>query len=456
MIFRKRKYIMEWNKLISAKRFGLEDKVNTNNEHLRSQFQRDYDRLIFSSPFRRLQNKTQVFPLPGRIFVHNRLTHSLEVASVGRSLGNIASSYIKKDMGVDNSKLIDEIGTIVSTACLAHDLGNPPFGHSGEEAISSFFRDGKGQKLKQYVSEEQWTDLTNFEGNANALRVLTHTFNGRREGGFGISYSTLASVVKYPFNSMNSPKGKKYGFFQSERETYIKIAKELGINPLDIDKDIYARHPLVYLVEAADDICYQIMDIEDAHKLNILSTDLTKELLFNYFDEVIDKDRLKTIDNTFKVVTDKNEQIAFLRATVIGKLSDECSEAFWRNSKSILNGEYKTTLIKDINLKSVNAYRECTKLATTEIYHTKPVVEIQIAGFKILGTLLDEFTQAILNPDRFYSKHILSLIPNQFDMNKNDIYSQIQSVVDHVSGMTDPYALDLYRTIKGIHLPDVN
>jgi dGTPase len=447
---------MEWNKLISAKRFGLEDKVNPNYEHIRSQFQRDYDRLIFSSPFRRLQNKTQVFPLPGRIFVHNRLTHSLEVTSVGRSLGNIASTYIKNDTGASNPKFIDEIGTIVATACLAHDLGNPPFGHSGEEAISSFFRDGKGQHLKQYVSKEQWIDLTNFEGNANALRVLTHTFKGRRQGGFGISYSTLASVVKYPFNSMNSPKGKKYGFFQSERDTYIKIAQELGINALDIEKDIYARHPLVYLVEAADDICYQIMDIEDAHKLSILSTDLTKNLLFSYFDEITDKERLKTIDNTFKIVTDRNEQIAFLRASIIGKLTDECSEAFWKNSESILEGKYKNTLIKDISKKSVNAYQECTKLATTEIYHTKTVVEIQIAGFKILGTLLDEFTQAILSPDRFYSKHILSLIPGQFDINKDDIYSQIQSIVDHVAGMTDPYALDLYRTIKGIHLPDMN
>lgn len=448
---------MEWNKLISAKRYGLEDKEYIDEQHIRSQFQRDYDRLIFSSPFRRLQNKTQVFPLPGRIFVHNRLTHSLEVASVGRTLGRITASHLKNDISNNEHGLIDEIGGIVATACLAHDLGNPPFGHSGEEAISSFFREGKGFYLKKYINnEKQWSDLTNFEGNANAFRLLTHTFNGRREGGFGMTYSTLASIVKYPFDSVNSPKGKKYGFFQSDRDTYVKIATELGIRVLDADKDIYARHPLVYLVEAADDICYQIMDIEDAHKLKILSTSQTKELLFSYFNPSTDAEHIKTINNTFKLVTDKNEQIAFLRASVIGKLTEECAQCFWDNQKQIMNGDYTKTLIKDINSHSVRAYEECSSLAIKNIYNAKPVVDIQIAGFKILGTLLYEFTNAILNKDRYYSKNILSLIPKQFNIDQDDKYSQIQSIVDHVAGMTDSYALDLYRTIKGIHLPEIN
>lgn len=447
---------MEWNKLISAKRYGLETKEYLDEQHIRSQFQRDYDRLIFSSPFRRLQNKTQVFPLPGRIFVHNRLTHSLEVASVGRSLGRVTASHLKKDLLKDEHGLIDEIGGIVATACLAHDLGNPPFGHSGEEAISSFFRDGKGQHLKKYANAKQWNDLTNFEGNANAFRLLTHTFNGRRNGGFGMTYSTLASIVKYPFDSINSPKGKKYGFFQSDRNSYVTIANELGIKVIDDTKDIYARHPLVYLVEAADDICYQIMDIEDAHKLKILSTETTKELLLSYYDPCIDKDKLKAINNTFKIVTDKNEQIAYLRASVIGKLTDECAISFWNNHNSILKGDFKSTLIKSIDTRSVDAYKDCSHLAYSQIYNAKPVVDIQIAGFKILGTLLDEFTQAILNRDRFYSKNILSLIPEQFNVDQDDVYSQIQSIVDHVAGMTDSYALDLYRTIKGIHLPEIN
>lgn len=447
---------MEWNKLISAKRYGLESKEYHDEQHIRSQFQRDYDRLIFSSPFRRLQNKTQVFPLPGRIFVHNRLTHSLEVASVGRSLGRVTATHLKKNLIKEEHHLMDEIGGIVATACLAHDLGNPPFGHSGEEAISSFFRDGKGQYLKQYVDSKQWNDLTNFEGNANAFRLLTHTFKGRRNGGFGMTYSTLASIVKYPFDSINSPKGKKYGFFKSERDSYIKIANELGIKALDKDKDIYARHPLVYLVEAADDICYQIMDIEDAHKLKIISTETTKNLLLNYYDTELDKEKLSTINNTFKIVTDKNEQIAYLRASVIAKLTEECASVFWTNHKKILSGDFKSTLIQSVNSKSLNAYKDCSKLAYSQIYNAKPVVDIQIAGFKILGTLLDEFTQALLNKDRFYSKNILSLIPTQFNIDQEDTYSQIQSIVDHVAGMTDSYALDLYRTIKGIHLPEIN
>jgi len=448
---------MEWNKLISAKRYGLEHKEYKDEQHIRSQFQRDYDRLIFSSPFRRLQNKTQVFPLPGRIFVHNRLTHSLEVASVGRSLGRITASHLKNNLFDNDHGLIDEIGGIVATACLAHDLGNPPFGHSGEEAISSFFRDGKGQHLKQYVNnDKQWNDLTNFEGNANAFRLLTHTFKGRRHGGFGMTYSTLASIVKYPFDSVNSPKGKKYGFFQTDRDAYVQIANDLGIKIIDADKDIYARHPLVYLVEAADDICYQIMDIEDAHKLKIISSEHTRSLLFSYFDPIIDKDQLKVINDTFKIVTDKNEQIAFLRASIIGKLTEECAQCFWENHKAILDGSFSSTLVKSLSKNSVKAYKECSDLAVRNIYNAKPVVDIQIAGFKILGTLLDEFTNAILNKDRYYSKNILSLIPEQFNIDQDDVYSQIQSIVDHVAGMTDSYALDLYRTIKGIHLPEIN
>lgn len=447
---------MNWNDLISAKRFGQEEKEYKDTLQIRSQFQRDYDRLIFSSPFRRLQNKTQVFPLPGRIFIHNRLTHSLEVASVGRSMGNIAASHLRSSVDIEDKDLLSEIGSIVAAACLAHDLGNPPFGHSGEEGISHFFRDGKGQKLQKYMNEEQWKDLTNFEGNANAFRLLTHTFNGRREGGFAMTYSTLSSIVKYPFDSTASPKGKKYGFFQSEKEHYKKVAEELGIKKISEDKERYARHPLVYLVEAADDVCYQIMDIEDAHKLKIISTEKAKQLLLNYFDNSNDISFIDTINKNLKIVTDKNEQISYLRASVIGKLTEECSMVFWDNHNSILEGSYNKPLIDDLNKNSLEAYRECSSLAYSKIYNAKPVVDIEIAGFKILGTLLKEFTNALQNPNRYYSKNILSLIPEQFRTNNKDMYSQVQSIVDHVSGMTDSYALDLYRTIKGIHLPDIS
>ena len=271
---------MNWNTLISAKRFGLEEFHQERHEN-RSEFQRDYDRLVFSAPFRRLQNKTQVFPLPGSVFVHNRLTHSLEVSCVGRSLGNDVSKVLIARHPELQGSYLTEIGSIVSAACLAHDLGNPPFGHSGERAISTFFSEGKGMSLKGQLTPAQWEDLTHFEGNANAFRLLTHQFEGRRQGGFVLTYSTLASIVKYPFSSSLAGKKSKFGFFITEEESFRRIAEELGMEKQNNAPLKYARHPLVYLVEAADDICYQMMDIEDAHKLKILTTQETKELLLS-------------------------------------------------------------------------------------------------------------------------------------------------------------------------------
>ena len=274
---------MNWQQLISNKRFGLEFLHETRKDD-RTEFQRDYDRLIFSAPFRRLQNKTQVFPLPGSIFVHNRLTHSLEVSCVGRSLGNeTAALLLQKHPELQNTH-VTEIGSIVSAACLAHDLGNPPFGHSGEKAIGTYFSEGEGLKLKDMLEADEWEDLTHFEGNANAFRLLTHQFRGRRPGGFVLTYSTLASIVKYPYSSELAGKKQKFGFFKSEKEAYCRIADELGIIRISREGEPlrYARHPLVYLVEAADDICYQMMDIEDAHKLKILTTDETKELYCHF------------------------------------------------------------------------------------------------------------------------------------------------------------------------------
>ena len=247
---------MNWRQLISNKRFGLEELHELKKDD-RSEFQRDYDRLIFSAPFRRLQNKTQVFPLPGSIFVHNRLTHSLEVSCVGRSLGSSVSLQLLSKHPELSDSYISEIPSIVSAACLAHDLGNPPFGHSGEKAISTYFSEGKGLALKSRLSPMEWDDLTHFEGNANAFRILTHQFLGRRKGGFVMTYSTLASIVKYPFSSQLAGNKSKFGFFITEENDYIQIANELGIKCLSETNapTKYARHPLVYLVEAADDIC---------------------------------------------------------------------------------------------------------------------------------------------------------------------------------------------------------
>ena len=419
----------------------------------RSEFQRDYDRLIFSAPFRRLQNKTQVFPLPGSVFVHNRLTHSLEVSCVGRSLGNdVANQLLKKHPDLVDSH-ISEIGSIVSAACLAHDLGNPPFGHSGEKAISTYFSEGQGMALKKELSPMEWDDLTHFEGNANAFRILTHQFEGRRKGGFVMTYSTLASIVKYPFSSQLAGKKSKFGFFLSEEADYQKIARELGIIQLSKpDEPLrYARHPLVYLVEAADDICYQMMDIEDAHKLKLLTHDETKGLYMLFFDEK----RKKRIEEVCRIVTDVNEQIAYLRSSVIGALIKECTRVFTENEEKILTGEFEGTLIMHICSPLKEAYDNCSAIAFQRIYRSSDVLDIELAGFRVISTLIDLMINAVRSPEKAYSQLLINRISGQYNVNAPTLYGKIQAVLDYISGMTDVYALDLYRKIKGNSLPAV-
>ena len=445
---------MEWKQLISNKRFGQEHKHAERHDD-RSEFKRDYDRLIFSSAFRRLQNKTQVFPLPGSIFVHNRLTHSLEVASVGMSIGNDISRRVIQKRPELKDTLVEEIGTIVSAACLAHDLGNPPFGHSGEKAIQTFFSEGPGQKIKSMVSSEFWDDITHFEGNANAFRILTHRFKGRRQGGFVMTYSMLASIVKYPFASSLAGNHGKFGFFASETESYRKIADELGIfcksapgEPLK-----YARHPLVYMVEAADDICYEIMDIEDSHKLKILSFAETEHLLLSFFDEEIQqKIRQRIIDEE---LTDENEKVVYMRASVIGKLENECVAAFLAHEEEILAGTFEGSLIDHISECQKKAYKECEKISYSKIYQSKPVLDIELSGYKIMATLMEVFVEAAVNPSRFYSKQLLRRVSSQYDIENENLEERIMAVIDYISGMTDIYALDIYQKINGISLPIV-
>ncbi len=443
---------MNWNKLLSTKRLGMEDWATSERSEDRTQFQRDYDRIVFSSPFRRMQNKTQVFPLPQHIFVHNRLTHSLEVASVGRSLGNLLAEKLVAE--VPGNPLVSEIGTIVSTACLAHDLGNPPFGHSGEAAISNFFEKGAGNEFKNQLSVGEWKDFTHFDGNANAFRILTHQFNGKRPGGFALTYSTLVSIVKYPYESALAKK-PKFGFFQSEKEDYKKIANQLEIGLKPGITASFCRHPLVYLVEAADDICYQIMDLEDAFKLGILSYNDTKTMYLGFYDSEFDNKQIENIEATLKRLTDKNEQISYLRAGVIGKLIYECIGIFTENHENILSGEFNRSLIGSLKGKQAEAMNTVKEISYSQVYNHRSVVEIEIAGYKIIGALLEEFVGAIMNPKDLYSKKILSLLPEQYKTVSDSGYLKIQSVVDFVSGMTDVFALDLYRKIKGISLPGV-
>jgi len=446
--------MLNWNTLLSEKRLGLEDEESDNQNYARSQFQRDYDRIIFSSPFRRLQNKTQVFPLPGSVFVHNRLTHSLEVASVGRSLGNIIANGLKEKKLIENEKYLLEIGAIVSSACLAHDLGNPPFGHSGEDAISKFFIENLANEIKDKLTPAELEDFCNFEGNANALRLLTHQFTGRRKGGFSLTYTTLATILKYPCTSASAKNNNspyyKYGVFQSEIPVFKKIAEELGLISLSDKELIYARHPFVFLVEAADDICYQIIDLEDAHRLSILSTEKTKSLMLSFYDSVADKQQLSVIHKLLSKIEDENEQITLLRSRVINKLIEDCVEVFWRKYDEIMQGKFNGSLMNNLQGASEKALNEVKDIATKKIYNARSVVEIQVAGHKILGELLQEFTHAVLNPESLFARQLLMLRPSQLICKEADTYHLIMSVVDFIAGMTDVYALELYRKIKGI------
>ena len=443
---------MNWNQIISTTRLGQEELATNGNKHSRTQFQRDYDRIIFSSPFRRMQNKTQVFPLPGSVFVHNRLTHSLEVASVGRSLGSMFVENAE-EVHLENP-LFQEIGSVVSAACLAHDMGNPPFGHSGEDAIAQFFKKSSEPRLRDELSEAEWKDFTQFDGNANAFRLLGHQFNGRREGGFALTYTTLASIVKYPFESMATDK-PKFGFFQSEKAIFERIADELGLLQTSGNPAKYIRHPLVFLVEAADDICYQLMDLEDAHKLKIHSYEHTRELLLGFFDPQTEATQIRRMNETLNLVADRNEQIAYLRATVIGKLVKQCVAVFREKQDEILSGNFQKPLIDHVHPTSLKAMKIIQEVSIRNIYNDRSVVEIEISGYQIIGTLLEVFIEAILNPKEGISKKMLMLLPDQYRGNHQSTYEKVQAIVDFVSGMTDLYALDLYRKIKGINIPGV-
>ena len=446
---------MNWQQLITNKRLGQEHKHIERHDD-RTEFKRDYDRLIFSAPFRRLQNKTQVFPLPGSIFVHNRLTHSLEVASVGMSLGNdVAQRIISERYPELRGSQIEQIGQIVSTACLAHDLGNPPFGHSGEKAIQTFFTEGPGKELQQLVSPAFWDDITHFEGNANAFRLLTHQFKGRRAGGFVMTYSTLASIVKYPHASSAASKKGKFGFFQSEQEYYQRIASEMGIVRLSADGEPlrYARHPLVYLVEAADDICYEIMDLEDAHKLKILSYQETEHLLLDFFEEDIrQKIRKRIVDEGLE---DPNEKVVYMRACVIGKLENECVNAFIDHEQEILSGTFQGSLIDHISERQREAYRRCAAVSVQRIYRSRPVLDVELSGYKIMATLMQQMIEAVMHPQRYYSQQLIDRVSSQYDIGAPDLETRLMAVIDYIAGMTDVYALDVYQKINGISLPIV-
>lgn len=456
---------MDFTSIYSYKRVGS-DKTASG---ARSGFQRDYDRLIFSSAFRRLQNKTQVFPLPEQAFVHNRLTHSLEVASVGRSLGKMIGEKIAVPYKNSNEDAFEfykyELANVIAAACLAHDIGNPAFGHSGEKAISAYFQENATYKiddreLNSFFSEKEWKDICHFEGNANAVRVLTHSFRGRFSGGFGLTYTTIASILKYPCESVAMDKKfkhrKKYGFFQTEKEVVRDIALELTMIEESQQPLVYKRHPFVYLVEAADDICYRIIDMEDAHRLGIIP----KEEISSLFMEVLKSSNRpgENADKTYtyyKDIGDTNEGIAFLRAKVINALTLQAVDLFLENSEQILSGNFNDTLLDNIE-RGCEPLKIIDQRSLEKIYQHNTVMQIEIAGYNVLSELLQLFVPALLKIKPSHKEqNILKLFPYQYTgyQDKGTPYEKLMSGLDFISGMTDIYATELYRRLKGIVIP---
>ncbi len=407
--------------------------------------------------------------MPGAVFVHNRLTHSLEVASVGRSLGKAVGDALAEKypgLGEDFREFYKyELPSVIAAGCLAHDIGNPPFGHSGEDAIRSFFRGLDGEAERQFtqrLSHNQQRDFLYFEGNANAFRTLTHSFNERVAGGFRLTYATLASIVKYPTDSTQGfdkrqLATKKSGFFDSEIDTYRRIAATLGIPGAEDGRNIFARHPYVYLVEAADDICYRVIDFEDAHRLNIISMDTLKGLFLSFFDEEQGYDARDRVEEILRDINDDNQKVQFLRAKLINLLIHRVRNVFMNKEEELLSGSLQKSLIDYLPQRERNLIREIDAYSVQHIYNHRSVVEIEIAGYNVIGGMLKEFFGAILDPRASKSEKLLQLISRQFVISGDPdrLYNDIQSVVDYISGMTDLYAVDLYRKITGMAFPQI-
>ncbi len=455
---------MNWDTLLNSQRLGDTRKDYDTFIH-RSAFQRDFDRIIFSSAFRRMQDKTQVFPVPESDFVHNRLTHSLEVAMVGRSLGNLAGEYILEiEPSLKENHSMNMFGDIVAAAALAHDLGNPPFGHSGEKAIGDYFQKNIELKKKFNLSDLQWNDLLNYEGNAQGFRLLTNHHPGEVQGGMRLTYSTLATFAKYPRlslldnsklidSSIKRTSAKKFSFFFSEADTFNNVAIQTGLKNIsdNSQEKVWCRHPLAFLVEAADNICYRIIDLEDGFKLGYLTITEMEDLLIPLLLKAKDGE---TAISKYKAMNDSGEKVGYLRAKSINVLVDEVIEVFKTKYSSIMSGEFDTELTDLIN--SVDILEGKIKESNIYLYNRKPVIEIELAGYQVIYGLLERFMQIHLVPNNIVSKKMAAIIPSQFLANDNESgYCKLMKIVDYVARMTDTYALNLYRRLSGQSLPSI-
>lgn len=448
--------MMKWEKLLADGRFGDSLRATT-LDTARSEFEIDYDRVIFSAPFRNLQDKTQVFPLPDQAFVHTRLTHSLEVSSVGRSLGKGAGELLLDKFPTLHKQGVTPaaIGSIVAAAALTHDIGNPPFGHAGEEAISDFFRlHPDGLRWEKHLRVDQWADLVNFEGNAQGFRMLIS-----KQFGLKLTYATLAAFTKYPRPSLIAQRDiarksqRKYGFFINQLSDFEQMCGVLGIEKTSAD--CWVRHPLAFLVEAADDICYSIIDLEDGCAMGLVSFEETLELLKPILKGKFDPEKLKNRTNT--------QNLGALRAMAIGQLIVETVGVFGQYEENMRKGNFDKALT-DI-IPSAKALAEISAVSVQKIYRSKVVLEKEAAGFQVLEGLLSIFSRALYHhfyqPDSFsgQDKSVLRLLPEDFPMKgwgaEVNPYPMLRTLVDHVSGMTDKYALNLYRKVNGISFPGI-
>lgn len=438
---------MSWEKLLSPVRLGLES--GDGREELgRTHFHKDYDRITFSSSFRRLGKKTQVHPLAKNDHIHSRLTHSLEVSSVGRSLGILLGEKICGDLP-DRQLSPMHIGQILQAACLAHDLGNPPFGHAGEEAIRSWFTNPDTARIFEGLNENQQDDFKFFEGNAQGFRIITQLEYHQDKGGMRLTYATLGSMLKYPWTSKEIKKKKKFCSFQAEEEILNKVAKEIGL--IKKDSSCYVRHPLAFLAEAADDICYRILDLEDAHEMKILN-----------FKEI--HDILKTLcseDKSYDDVVNSSSfsdrrKLSFVRSKAIGTAIDGVVAAFVENYEKIMDGKFSGELISRCDSQIQKPLDDAKKIANERVFNHPRKIEIEIGCYTTIGILLDAFCRAVREQViageflSYKSKRVLSMMGINAPKKGDDLYKSFLKVTDYISGMTDNYATYMARQIGGM------
>ena len=442
---------MNWEQLLSLKRSGdTKKRPRAAQDETRLGFDVDFDRIIFSSAFRSLQDKTQVIPLSETDFVHTRLTHSLEVSVVGRTLGRRVGKVLleRHPNLVALGYTFNDFGAIVAAASVTHDIGNPPFGHSGEKAIGEYFKTGNGAKYKGKLTDKEYQDLIDFEGNANGFKILTES----REGVFGglrLSYATLGAFLKYPKESLpknptNHIVDKKYGFFQSEKQEFLEVVENLGMLQKSAEAISFYRHPLAYLVEAADDICYTIIDFEDGINLGLIEEEFALEYMIKLVKDTIDSKKYHSLKHT-------TDRVSYLRALAIGVLINEAVAIFLANEVAILAGTFEKSLLEKCAYEA--QINDIIKISVDKIYKSKEVVEKEVAGYKIIADLLDVFVTALNNQQTGkatnYDTLLLNLLPAEFRVDTNSIYKRMMSVCSYVSRMSDSYAIRIHKKIKG-------